>query len=138
MQKRTIASILKEASQQPTPDARIEFLRRHDNPTLRTILVHMFHPDIEFLLPPGAPPYKPSEFDEYGNLYQEARRLYLFVKGGNQNLTKVKRESLFIDVLQYVHKEDAELLIAMKVKKSPYKTINLKLIQKAFPGLVPT
>lgn len=138
MARPTTASILKKASEMKTPDERVQFLQMADCTTLRAVLKHMFDPNIEFDLPEGAPPYNPSEFDEPGALHAEVRRFYLFVKGGQPNLTKVKRESLFIDVLQYVHKEDAELLVCMKDKKSPYKTINLKLVQKAFPGLIPT
>jgi hypothetical protein len=59
----------------------------------------------------------------------------LFIEGGNPNLNQIKRESLFISVLENVHPEDAKLLLSMKEKKLPYSGLNSKLILKAFPGL---
>ena len=138
MAKPTIYSVLKKASEMKTENERIEFLRSQGNPTLFSILGHMFDPRIEFRLPEGTPPYKPSEFDEPGLIYAEMRKFYIFVKGQSENITQVKCEKIFVDILEYVHPEDAKLLIAMKDKKSPFKTINLKLVQKTFPGLVPT
>ena len=138
MAKPTIHSVLKRASELKTENERVEFLRSQGNPTLFSVLGHMFDPRIEFRLPPGAPPYKPSEFDEPGLIYSEMRKFYIFVKGQSENITQVKCEKIFIDMLEYVHKDDAEIIIAMKDKKSPFKNINLKLVQKAFPGLVPT
>jgi hypothetical protein len=66
----------------------------------------------------------------------ETRRLYLFLKGGNPNITKLRREALYIELLESVHPEDAKMLIAAKSKKLPYKGINAKLVKEAFPGLL--
>ena len=68
-------------------------------------------------------------------LYTEARRLYLFIEGGNPNLTQLKRESMFVDLLQSINPEDAKLLISIKDKKLPYKGLSSKTVLKAFPGL---
>ena len=69
-------------------------------------------------------------------LMSEARRLYLFIRGGNPNLTKIKREALYIELLESIHPEDAKLLISIKDKKIPYKGITLKIIKEAFPILI--
>jgi hypothetical protein len=42
---------------------------------------------------------------------------------------------MFIEVLQSVDPEDAKLLLAIKEKKLPYKGLNSKLVQKAYPGI---
>jgi hypothetical protein len=68
-------------------------------------------------------------------LYSEVRRLYLFLEGGNTNLTQLKRESMFIDLLQSIAPEDAELLIAIKEKKLPFDGLTAETVLKAFPGL---
>jgi len=91
-----------------------------------------------FILPEGAPPYKPCEFlDQEGRLYTEARKLYLFIEGGNPNLNKVKREMLFIQLIESLDQRDAELLIAIKDKMLPYKNITEKIVRAAFPDLLP-
>jgi hypothetical protein len=69
-------------------------------------------------------------------LYTEARRLYLFLKGGNPNLTSFRRETLYITLLETVHPDDAKLLLAIKEKKLPYKGLTLNFIKEALPGLI--
>jgi hypothetical protein len=103
------------------------------------VLKFMFDPRIKFLLPEGEPPYKKTEksMDLQGTLYREAKKLNYFVEGPYPNLRQVKREQLFIELLEAVDPDDAELLIAMKDKKSPYITINYELVWKTFPGLLP-
>jgi len=132
-----IHEILENASKQKTKKEKIEYLHLNHNPVLLSVIKHAFDPGIEFDLPPGAPPYSPSEYmEDHGMLYTEARKFYLFVKGGNPNLTALKRESLFITLLESVHPGDAKLLISMKDKKLPYKSITKQLIKEAFPGLI--
>jgi hypothetical protein len=70
-------------------------------------------------------------------LYAEVRKLYLFVKGGNDNLKPLRRETLFIQLLESLAPADADLLCAIKDKKMPYKGIDAKIIREAFPGLLP-
>jgi hypothetical protein len=64
--------------------------------------------------------------------------MYLFVEGGNPNLSQLKREQIFIELLESVDPQDAELLVSVKDKKLPYKNINRNLIEKTYPGLIPT
>lgn len=136
MQK-AIFEILQEASEKKTEKEKIESLRQHeDNNVLMTILAGAFYDGIKWNLPPGEPPYKPCDPVNAENfLYGEARRLYLFCEGGPQ-LTNLRRETLFIELLESVHPKDAVILLAMKDKKLPYKGITKSLISKAFPGLI--
>lgn len=136
--KKSISSILKECSEVKKKDQRVLALRQNCNEATKVILKYMFDPNIKFLLPEGDPPYKPSQFNESGVLYADLRKMYLFVEGGNPNLKQIRRESLFIDLLEAVDPEDAKLLLAMKDKKSPYKGINAEIVQAAFPELFPT
>ena len=48
----------------------------------------------------------------------------------------MKRESLFISLLENINKEEAKLLLAMKEKKSPFRRLNRNLVITAFPGLL--
>ncbi|NDB83826.1 MAG: hypothetical protein EB127_14045, partial [Alphaproteobacteria bacterium] len=59
-----------------------------------------------------------------------------FLEGGNNDLTKLKREQLFIGLLESLDKEDAKLLCAVKDKKLPYKGITQQVVKDAFPGLI--
>lgn len=133
----SISEILDRVSKAKTKTEKLEVFRQHDNPVLRSVLKHALDKSIVFDLPEGAPPYKPSEHVEsQGMLYSEARKFYLFVKDGHPGLTNLKRESLFITMLESVDPKDAELLIGMKDKKLPYKGITSTLVEEAFPGLI--
>ena len=111
-------------------------LQKNGFPVVQQILKYAFDPKIKFLLPEGRPPFKPNEFvDQEGILFSEARKLYLFVEGGNNNLTKFKREMLFIQFLEGIDKNDAELICAVKDKKLPFKSINEQIVKQAFPNL---
>jgi hypothetical protein len=92
--------------------------------------------NIKWLLPEGEPPFKPTEaVDVEGRLLNEIRRMYLFVEGGNANLTKSRREFLFIQLLESIHPLDAKLIISIKDRKLPFKGLTKKIAQQAFPDL---
>ena len=134
--KKAISKVIQEAAEITDVDSRVDYLIKNQNEPMKELLKLAVSKNVEWDLPEGAPPYKPSSYlDQEGMLYHETRRLYLFLKSGNTNLTKIKREMLYINLLESLHPGDAELLIAVKDKKLP-KTLNKKVINKAFPGLV--
>lgn len=137
MNKKPISKLIREGGEVRSPGNRLAYFKAlcAQVSQARDIIKLALDPNIKFLLPEGAPPFKSFEGDEGGMLYAETRRLYLFVEGGNPNLTQKKREALFIGLLESLCKEDAELLILMKDKKL-YPGITANLIRKAVPGLL--
>lgn len=136
--KKSLYEILEECSKGKSVDERVALLQKNSSAPLQTLLKYAFDPGLKFLLPDTTPPFKPTDFlDQENRLYTELRRLYLFVEGGNPNLTPFKREMLFIQILESVDKNDAVLLCHVKDKKLPFKEINSKVVRKAFPGLLP-
>jgi hypothetical protein len=134
-----ISKILEDTSKLRSKDDRVKFLRSHyPNKTMLRLLKCTFDTNVIWELPEGTPPYRPfaeSEPDISG-LYQEERKLYLFIKGGNPNLNQVRRETLFVQLLESIHPKEAELLIAVKDRKLPYKGITKEIVQEAFPKLL--
>jgi len=59
----------------------------------------------------------------------------LFIEPVNTNVHQIKRESLFIDLLESIHPEEAKLVCSVKDKKIPYKGITKKLVKEALPNL---
>jgi hypothetical protein len=136
MPRQTIAQIIEEASKIESVEDRAQYLRDNDSSTLRYILELALTPGVAWEIPEGAPPFKPCEYlDVEGRLHQEARTLYMYLKGNQPNLTQLKREMLFIGLLESIDKRDANLLIAVKDKKLP-RTISTKVVNLAFPGLI--
>jgi hypothetical protein len=133
----SISEILAKTAKLPTNE-RVACLQQHDCIPLRVILQYALDPRIEWLLPQGTPPYKPCEhLDQHGNLYREIRKLHNFIKGGGHpDMHPLKRETLFVQFIEALDPEDAKLICSVKDKKIPYKGINAKLVNSAFPGLV--
>jgi len=130
-----IAEVLKMVSEQKTKEEKINVFRKNDSTALRTVLKYALDPTVKWALPPGVPPYKPAPYlDQQSMLYQEAKRLYLFVEGGNPNLTPLKRETLFIGLLESIDPEDAKVLLSAKEKK--LKGVTAAIVNEAFPGLI--
>lgn len=134
--RNNISTILKMISDLPKGE-RVSALRQNDSDILRMVLQYCFHDGIKWLLPEGEVPYTPNANEDQRNMFfSQARTLYLYVEGGNPNLKQLRREQLFIALLESIDPEDAKLVVSIKDKKLPYKGIKKEMVKEAFPGLV--
>ena len=116
---------------------KIEVLKSNDSVPLRQVLKGAFDPKIEWDLPPGNPPYQVNDAPagtEHTTLYTEAKKLWHFVKGADEQLSKTKKEMMFIQMLEGLHKDDAELMISVKEKElnKRYKGLTDAVVKEAF------
>lgn len=133
MQRKAISWIL-EFTSKLSDEEKVKCLAA--NPAVAPVLKYAFDPAIEWLLPEGNPPYSACDYENLDNeFYSQLKKLYLFVKGGNDQLHPIKRERIFIDILETIHPEDAKLLLAVKNRTIPYPGITPEITLKAFPGL---
>jgi len=97
-----------------------------------------FDDRIQFLLPQGAPPYTPSsEGAQPSSWARQNTKLAYFITGGQgESMSPVKRESMYIGMLEAIHPQDALVLTDMISKKCPHPAIKKALIEEAVPGLV--
>jgi len=67
---------------------------------------------------------------------KESKNFYNFIKGGNNALSSLRRETMFINILQGLHPLEAEILILAKDKdlESKYK-ISKAVVSQAFPDI---
>lgn len=130
--KQYLTEMLKEINDNPTciDKFREEFL-------LKVVFAHNFLPNYKMLLPEGEPPFKPAD-QPLGmtdtNLFVEAKRMYVFCRA---DLKPIKRESLFVGLLEGIHPTEAAVLIAVKDQKLQklYPKITWKLVSDA--GIIP-
>lgn len=100
------------------------------NAALKFIFQHAFIPEYKFDLPEGDPPFKedPAPLGmSPANLVMETKKLYIFTKA--KELNKVRKEHLFIQLLENIHPSEAKLLLAVKDQKlnKLYKKVTAKL-----------
>lgn len=136
--RHSITEILTAAGAEKSVKQKVAKLQQHDNAALRIVLKYTYDNTIEFLVPDTPPPWTKNEYEDEAKslLYTEARRLKIFIKGGGyDNLNQIKREQLFISLLEDVDNDDAETLCKMIAKK-PFKGLSKKTIQEAFPDLI--
>lgn len=115
-----------------------ELSKYNDNFPIKAILDIVYNPRIEFLLPETDPPYKPVDaaHDVQNVLKREVRKLIYFINTEQgKNLRPIKREQIFIELLESVDPEDAKLLLSVKNKKLPYKNITKDVVAQSFPGI---
>jgi len=130
-----IATKINNAKDKPR---KLKVLKDHDSVPLRQVLKGAFHPDIKWLLPKGDNiPYTPNDAPlgtDHTILSQEAKRLYLFIEGGDNAISQNKRETTFVQMLEGLSAEEAEFLIAVVNKKvnNKYKGFTANLVKEAF------
>ena len=68
---------------------------------------------------------------------REVKNFYHFVKGGNDGMNNMRRESMFINILQGLHPLEAEIVCLVKDKKlsDKYK-ITREIVEEAYPDIV--
>lgn len=100
---------------------------------------YAYHPDVKFDLPEGAlnpSLFQPASHDDFGVYFRNVRKLHNFWT--SSPVPRVKKEANFIGLCCDVTAGDAKILIAMKDKKLPWKTLNKSFCYKAIPELFPT
>ena len=137
---RSIPLIFEDVAAANSIKARKEVLLENESKPLKEILKYAFHPDIKFALPPGKPPYKTIGSPEEYNptyLYPNIRKFYLYIEGGHDGLTQLRREQLFVLMLESLHPKEAAVVIQVKDKKLNYRGLTYKLVKTTFPEILP-
>lgn len=130
--------VLQKVSNAKTKAQKIKLLQSHNTPALRQILIANFDESIISMLPEGEVPFEKNdapEETEHTKLVHEYRKLYLFFKGG-ATISQTRRESLFIQLLEGLHKGEADVLILMKDRKIGKRwKITKQCVEEAFPQI---
>jgi hypothetical protein len=136
--KLSISEILTKAATEKKKADKVDWLRKNDSPQIRMILRLTYDENIKFLIPDTAPPWTRNEFEDEAKplLFREARRLKIFVEGGGYDtIHPIKRETLFIQLLQDIDNNDAELLANNMIAHKPIKGLTRKTVEESYPNL---
>jgi len=132
--------IMAEIKLAKTDEERAKILRSHDSTAIKQIVYANFSTRIKFLLPETATPFKPNNIASdlsLSSIYKEARKFYLFVQTGNANISQMKREALWVQLLESISADEAVVMETVKNKALEQKYgLTLASVQLAFPGLL--
>ena len=130
--------VLQKVSNAKTKKEKIKLLQEMNTQALRMLLIINFDDSVVSLLPPGDVPYTPNEAPagtEHTVLEKEARILHHFFKGGS-NIKQVKREQMFVQMLEGLSSGEAEALVLAKDKKIGKRwKITKACVTEAFPAI---
>jgi hypothetical protein len=71
------------------------------------------------------------------SLREEYTKFYNFIKGGNDSLSSIRRETIFIQLLEGLHPKEAQILCLTKDKKlTDVYNLPFDLIKEAYPFIV--
>jgi hypothetical protein len=126
-----MVKLMHEIFEEISTDSSLLKTKYKDTTGLKLILQYAFDPEKKFELPESEPPYK-KDRSPAGmaptTLIHEAKRLYVFTR---KDLKPLKREQLFIDLLESIEDEEAKVLLAVKDQKLTklYPKITKKLVK---------
>ena len=160
-----VYEVLELAAKQRSKAKKIDVLRTYDHISLKSIFIWNFDESVISMLPEGEVPYGDSDdqsiysgtlseniakeakggesatgqdLDGRGktSLRREYKNLYHFIKGGNDSLSPIRRETMFINMLRGLHPREAEVLILVKDKLLTDRyNITLEVVKEAYPDI---
>ena len=141
-----VHELLEAVDSERVKEKKLEILRTHGEDSFKMTMIWNFDESVVSMLPEGSVPYQPVESDVQANrekglpqrstIRNSARQFYRFVKGGDDQLNKIKRESIFINILETLPPPEAEILVLVKDKALNTKyNITKELVAEAYPEI---
>lgn len=132
-----VYEVIDETRKKRSKADKIQVLRDNESWALKDILRGTYDDVVQWLLPPGTPPYTPNEEQSVpSNLLRQNTQFRYFVKGGEgERVMKAKREKNYLRLLEAIHPKDAELVISM-ISKQSITGVTKAVVMEAFPGLI--
>ena len=126
-------------SQQKTDAKKVAILQEYECDILKSLFIWNFDDSVISLLPEGKVPYKPNENPlgtDHSSLRREQRSLYNFVKGGNDALSTIRRETIFIQMLEGLHPKEADIIVAVKDGDlEDMYDVPFEVVEEAYPDI---
>jgi len=132
-----LSEVLTKVNNAKDKPKKISVLKENDSPHLRMVLKAAFDPKIEWDLPKGTPPFIPNEVPigtEHSMLRSESKKLWHFIKGADTETPKINKEKMFLQILEGLHIDEANVLLNAKDKvlNKKYKGLTESAVKEAF------
>ena len=122
-----------------TREEKRQLLKDRENFATKALLQLNFHPDVKWVFPPGPPPYTPAPVADTtpNSLHFEVKKLNYYTDPSPHDLPLLRRESMFIQLLERLDPIDAKIILAVKDRKLSYRALTYKLVRDTWPDLLP-
>ena len=132
-----VSEILTKVSKLKSKKEKVAWLKEQNTNGLRMVIKSSFDPKIKWLLPEGDVPFTRNdapEGTEHTDLHMEASKIFHFLEGGNNDITQSKRETLFIQMLEGLQENDADVLVSAMNKSlhRKFKGLSDNVVKEAF------
>jgi|TARA_Y100000034_G_C6777615_1_gene347332 hypothetical protein len=132
-----VVETLEMVGKAKTREEKRQILLDRENFTLKAVLQLNYHPNVKWKIPSGSPPYTPNDTVGDSSLHYEVKKLNYYIDPSPHDLPMLRREAMFVQLLERLDSKDAKLIIAMKDKKITYKGLSYKLVKDTWPDLLP-
>ncbi len=133
-----VDEILSAVVAERTKAKKIQILQQYNENFIKAIFIWNFDDTVKSDLPPGEVPLTAQEDREItaSSIRDEWDKLYNFVKGGNDSMNRLRKETMFINICEQLNPKEAEILILVKDKKlqTKYK-ITREIVEEAYPDI---
>ena len=131
-----VSEIFRAVHGKKTVKQKVDLLAEYKRDDVKAILIWNFDRGIDSAVPEGAVPYQVNDSPAgvgHTRLVHEWRTLYNFIRGGNDKLSNMRRENLFVQLLEGLHADEAEIVCLVKDAdlQSKYK-ITRSVVEQAF------
>ena len=134
-----MSEILELASKQRSVAKKVEVLQEYETDALKAILIWNFDETAVSMVPEGEVPYEKNDVPigtDHTSLRKEWKNLYHFVQGGNNSLSPIRRETMFIQMLEGLHPDEADILCLVKDGRLSEKyKITKEVVGKAYSDI---
>lgn len=102
-----------------------------------------YHPMVKFALPDSIPPYRVNDAADLGlaesDFLKAIRKVSYFIECPRKIQNQIKRENVFINLLEDLHKAESELFLDMVFKRDndKYNGVNEEVFRAAFTKVLP-
>ena len=132
-----ISEVLDKVHKAKTKAQKVDILQKNDSQSLRMILKASFDPTKKWIIPSGEVPFKVNDAPigtEHTVLASEAKKLFHFIEGGDNETKQSQKENMFIQMCEGLHESEAEVVIAAKDKRlhQVYKGLSKDVVKEAF------
>ena len=139
---KNIYEIFEEFEKAESRKEKVEVLQKNNSWALQSVLQGIFDPNIQFVFnkpveykTPDSPPGM-----SYTSIHHELGRVYIFQKNHprvDPALTQQRKEHILIQILESLEAKESKVFMNMLLKKHDVKGLTYKIVNEAFPNLLP-